>query len=352
MRNQLLLQLGTLFLCLIGAPHVVHTLLPAPGTNDDLPFVSLTEVIVAKLLGFMPFFAVVIGVLWILVFVFGESSGGSHEPLTDDARAARDLHGLRSVLRRVREWLAQQQMPAVTEPLATSIGALCLELDRRLEGRDRGRVATTMTALHKLLTVELATLVLRYQRVPRAQRLLPYLNASANDLLVNGLRAVDDQLRAVHEDLAKSDLHDLHVQTRYLELKSENESRTFAPAAPTNLSIDPGMAGTTAAHKTSAAAASASSAPLPTAPAQRREERENTGLTLLETIGVAAVTTAVMETLLDDDDDDDRRAGDERYAGGGGAFGGAGASGDWSNDSDEVEACDSDDDNDDLSESA
>ena len=350
MRNQLLLQLSAMSVFLLGAPRVMRELLPPPGTADDLPFTNVPELIVSLVLPFMPFLAVITLVVLMLVFVFGESSGGSHEPLTDDARGVRDLHGLRSVLRRVREWLAQQQFPAVTEPLATSIGTLCLELDRQLEGRDRARVATAMTALHKLLTVELATLVLRYQRVPRAQRLLPYLNASANDLLVNGLRAVDDQLRAVHEDLAKSDLHDLHVQTRYLELKSENESRTFAPAAPTNVGIDPGVANTTTALKTSAAAASASSIPLSTAPAQRREEREDTGLTLLQTVGVAAVTTAMMETLLDDDDD--RRDGEEPYAGGGGAFGGAGASGDWLDDSNEVDASESEGDSAEFNESA
>jgi hypothetical protein len=93
---------------------------------------------------------------------------------------------------------------------------------RRLGTGPHEEVAATVSALDKLLTVELSTLVLRYHRVPRVQKLWPSVNASADDLLLNGLRAVDKDLRSVHDKLAHEDVQGLAAQARYLELNSEN----------------------------------------------------------------------------------------------------------------------------------
>jgi hypothetical protein len=204
-----------------------------------------------------------------------------------------------------------------------------MAIDLQLESRDPAGVATVVSALNKLLTVELATLVLCYQRVPRAQRLLPYLNASANGLLLSGLRAVDDQLRALRDEMARSDLHQLHVQTRYLELSSENTSCSNVLTSAVSGNFNAGAPNEALRPKSNHATPSA---PTPLAPAtvqanHHRRSAPDTGLSLLETVGIAAVTTAVVESLLDDAKEE---LNEERYQGDGGKFGGAGAFGDWS----------------------
>lgn len=319
-----LLLLGTGFFLMLFAQRLVGDLTAQPEAAEAaFPMTHVLDGLMTLMRTCIPLLVGLFCVAASWFILLGDSVGMGHrKPLTDDMRGSRDRLALRAVLRRVRDWLAQQDLPAVAGPLAESIGLTCREIDRQLEQRDHEHDAAELAALHKLLTVELATLVLRYQRVPPAQRLLPYLNASANDILLSGLRAVDDQLRAVHEALSKRDLHDLHVQARYLELKSASEAPTEA-FAPAPLRSAPTTANTTRVPATTIPATTSSGSDA----SSRHEPQGDGGLSMIEVVGVAAATTLVAESLLHDEAPLGCQAG---YSGESGEFGGGGASGEWS----------------------
>lgn len=156
--------------------------------------------------------------------LFGLPIFGGGEPLSTEADASvHEPESLQVVLRRVREWLARQKLPDVSRALTQSIAALCEQIAHQLDTRAQADLGPTEASLNQLLSVELSTLVLKYQRVPNVQKLWRSLNMTANDALLQGLNAVEAQLRQVHDDLAAEALRELAVQARYLELSAGRE---------------------------------------------------------------------------------------------------------------------------------
>lgn len=197
----------------------------AAATGAALPFVDNVQMAMQHLVHqamvagtWLGVFALV---LLMFFFLMGESGHMSFERLPAPA-VPDDLEALRSVLRTVRAWLKQQQLPATVSSLVQSISEHCDDLDRLLDKRVYADVATTVHALPKLLGSELSELVRRYRKIPNAQKRNPFLNRSANELLQTGLCGVDEQLRAVQEQLTNDDVRELATQSRYLELVGQH----------------------------------------------------------------------------------------------------------------------------------
>jgi hypothetical protein len=132
--------------------------------------------------------------------------------VSEDHRPGTDA--LRTVLCKTGEWLARQKLPAAAAPLTTSISAHCSAIQCQLVSRDPGELVKVVASLNKLLATELSTLVLSYHRMPFAARLMPWVSASADELLLKGLRAVNEELGTIQKDLANRDLRDLAIQAR------------------------------------------------------------------------------------------------------------------------------------------
>lgn len=116
-------------------------------------------------------------------------------------------------------WLQSQRM-ALPAPAATLVDGIGVQLDllsaQLATINEKEPVASD---IRRLIGEELPELVKGYQRVPQNIRKDGLNGISPDKQLVDGLAAVDGELKRLSEQLAAGDLNHFATQGRYLEMK-------------------------------------------------------------------------------------------------------------------------------------
>lgn len=116
-------------------------------------------------------------------------------------------------------WLQSQRM-ALPAPAATLVDGIGVQLDllsaQLATINEKEPVASD---IRRLIGEELPELVKGYQRVPQNIRKEGLNGISPDKQLVDGLAAVDGELKRLSEQLAAGDLNHFATQGRYLEMK-------------------------------------------------------------------------------------------------------------------------------------
>jgi hypothetical protein len=116
-------------------------------------------------------------------------------------------------------WLAGQRLalPAPARTLADDLGTRIAALGPQLQAIPED--APEAAQVRRILAEELPGLVEGYGRVPAALRKDGIDGMSPDKQLLDGLDAIDTELRRVSEDLARGSLESLATQGKYLEYK-------------------------------------------------------------------------------------------------------------------------------------
>jgi hypothetical protein len=120
---------------------------------------------------------------------------------------------------KTESWLAGQRLalPAPARTLADGIGVKLSGLSTQLQALAED--APQAAQVRRLLAEELPELVQGYARVPQNLRRDGVDGLSPDKQLVEGLDAVDAELKRISEDLGRSSLETLATQGKYLEYK-------------------------------------------------------------------------------------------------------------------------------------
>lgn len=120
---------------------------------------------------------------------------------------------------KTESWLAGQRLalPAPARTLADGIGVKLAGLSQQLQAVPEETPAASH--VRRLLAEELPELVQGYARVPANLRRDGIDGISPDKQLVEGLDAVDTELKRISEELARGHLESLATQGKYLEYK-------------------------------------------------------------------------------------------------------------------------------------
>lgn len=120
-------------------------------------------------------------------------------------------------------WLAGQRLalPAPARTLADGIGVKLSGLSQQLQAVPEDTPAAAH--VRRLLAEELPGLVQGYARVPASLRKDGMDGLSPDRQLVEGLGAVDSELKRISEELARGHLEELATQGKYLEYKYKSD---------------------------------------------------------------------------------------------------------------------------------
>jgi hypothetical protein len=120
---------------------------------------------------------------------------------------------------KTESWLAGQRLalPAPARTLADGIGVKLSGLSAQLQALPEDTPQAAQ--VRRLLAEELPELVQGYARVPQNLRRDGVDGISPDKQLVEGLDAVDAELKRISEDLGRSSLETLATQGKYLEYK-------------------------------------------------------------------------------------------------------------------------------------
>ncbi len=124
---------------------------------------------------------------------------------------------------RTEDWLAGQRLalPAPAARLIDGIGVQLETLAPQLQRLDEREPAAA--SVRRLIGEELPELVNGYLRLPENMRVAVVNGMSPDKQLLDGLAVVETELAQMSKQIAAGDLNQLATQSRYLEIKYQDD---------------------------------------------------------------------------------------------------------------------------------